>query len=427
VSIRAVALSLLLLLAAAPLAAAQSPCCDPWTDLGQSLAGASGTPDLVATGSLADGTKLSFALDGAAQGAGAWLVAGLSSLSAAFKGGVLVPAPQVLTPLATDGTGHVGLAGQWPAGLPTATTLYAQFWVQDAGGPHGFAASNAQLGTTPPPPPAGNLPADWINGSNCGGDPPIQIDQYGPNTWILRQNKCTNFEGPFMFLFFGQDKAILFDTGAGNIPIYTTVSTLVAQWAAAHGKASLPLVVAHTHGHGDHIAGDPQFAGQPGVTLVGVSQTAVAAFFGFQDWPNDIVQFQLGGRTLDIIATPGHQSAHICIYDHETALLLTGDMLYPGHLFISGAVSGGNFAKYKASAQRLVDFMADKPIAIIFGNHVEAKNTPFQFYPYPTSSQPNEHDPYLTRAHLLELNAAVQAMTTPHVEAHADFSIEPNG
>ncbi|HEX5011686.1 MAG TPA: MBL fold metallo-hydrolase [Planctomycetota bacterium] len=408
-------------------AAAQSPCCDPWTDLGQALAGASGAPTFEATGSLADGTQLVFELDGAAASAPSWLLAGFTSLAAPFKGGVMVPEPQAVVPLVTDASGHLSLVGSWPLGVPQATTLFAQFWVQDAGAPKGYAASNAQLGTTPPPPPTGSLPADWINGSNCGGDPPIQIQQYGDNTWILRQNKCTNFEGPFMFLFFGQDRGIMFDTGAGNIPIYTTVNGIVQAWATAHGKVNYPLTVAHTHSHGDHIAGDSQFAGKPDVTLVGTSQTAVAAFFGFQDWPNDIVQYELGGRTLDILAIPGHQAAHIAIFDHETCLFLTGDTLYPGHLFISGAVSQGNFAKYKASCQRMVDFVADKPIAIIWGNHVEAKNTPFQFYPYPTSSQPNEHDPYLDRAHLIELNDAVQAMTTPHVEAHADFSIEPNG
>jgi len=408
-------------------AAAQSPCCDPWTDLGQALAGASGAPSLEATGSLADGTQIVLDLDGAAPIAPTVLVAGLTTISVPFKGGVLVPSPSALVPLVTDAQGRLSLTGQWPSGVGTGTSIILQCWVQDAGGPKGFAASNAQLGTTPPPPPPGALPADWINGSNCGGDPQIQVQQYGENTWILRQSKCTNFEGPFMFLFFGQDRGIMFDTGAGSIPIYTTVNDIVQAWATAHGKVNYPLVVAHTHGHGDHVAGDSQFAGKPNVTVVGTSQAAVAAFFGFQDWPNDIVQFELGGRTLDIIATPGHQSAHITTFDHETCLLLTGDMLYPGHLFINGAVSQGNFAKYQASAQRMVDFLADKPIAIIWGNHVEAKNTPFQFYPYPTSSQPLEHDPYLFRAHLIELNDAVQAMTTPHVEEHADFRIEPNG
>ena len=38
---------------------------------------------------------------------------------------------------------------------------------------------------------------DWIHGSeNCEDnlDPPIQVVKYNSNTWILRQNKCTNYE-----------------------------------------------------------------------------------------------------------------------------------------------------------------------------------------------------------------------------------------
>lgn len=418
---------LLAALALALPAAAQGPCCDPWVDVGQSLAGASGAPSHEATGSLADGTQLVLELDDAAASSPTWLFAGVTSINAAFKGGIMVPAPQVFVPMATDGAGHISLVSSTPAGLPQGTNLFTQFWVQDAGGPKGYAASNAQQGITPPPPPASNFPADWINGSNCAGDPPIQVTQYGPNTWILRQSKCTNFEGPFMFLLFGQDRAFLLDTGANGINLFAAVNPIVQAWATAHGKVNYPLVVGHTHGHGDHVANDSEFTGKPFTTIVGTSQTAVASFFGLTNWPNEIKQYELGGRTLDIIPTPGHQAAHITVYDRETCLLFTGDMLYPGHLFISGAVSQQNFAKYKASAQRMVDYMADKPIAWVFGNHVESMNIPFQYYPYGTASQPNEHDPYLTRAHLLELNAAVQAMAVPVVEAHADFRIEPSG
>jgi len=421
-----VASAVALLLALAPGASAQV-CCDPWTDLGQSLPGTHGAPLLAASGSLADLTQVTLDLENARENAPAWLVVGLAPLNAPFKGGVLVPAPDVVLPLATNGSGILGFTASWPAGLPVGTQVRLQYWIQDAAAVEGFAASNAQLGVTPMPPPVGNFPADWIYGA-CATDPNMQVQQYGENTYIIRQSQCSNFEGPFVFLLFGQEKALLLDTGANGAQTYNYVQQVMTTWLAAHGKASIPLVVAHTHSHGDHIAGDSQFAGKPNTTLVGTSTNAVIAFWGFQNWPNDLRQFDLGGRVLDIIGIPGHQASHIAVYDHETALLLTGDTLYPGFLFISGAVSGGNFAKYKASIQRLVDFTADKPVAWIFGCHVEMKSTPFQSYPYGTNFQPLERDPQLTRQHLLELNAAVQAMgNSPHVETHADFVIQPSG
>ena len=403
-------------------------CCDPWVDLGGGLPGTGGPPSLDAVGSLADGTQLTLSVQGAAANASAVLVAGLGTIDAPFKGGVLVPALDVLLPLVTNAQGRVDLVATLPAGLPVGTPVALQAWIADAGGPAGFAATNAQLGTTPEPPPAGSFPPDWINGSSCGTEPAMQVQQYDGNTYIIRQSQCLNFEGPFVFLLFGQDRALLLDTGANGSPTKAYVDAVIAGWLAAHGKASIPLVVAHTHGHGDHVWGDSQFANQPGITLVGTGVQAVIDFWGFQDWPNDRVQYDLGGRVLDVLAIPGHQAAHIAIYDHETALLLTGDTLYPGFLFISGAVSQGNFAKYRASIQRLVDFTADKPVAWVFGCHLEMKNVPGQAYPYGTNSQPLERDPQLGREHLLELNAAVQAMgASPKVEVHDDFIIQPSG
>lgn len=116
---------------------------------------------------------------------------------------------------------------------------------------------------------------NWIHGSeNCEKniDPPIQIVKYNSNTYILRQNKCTNYEAPFMFLFFGENKALLMDTGAtkeeGIFPLYETVKGIINDWAETNGEVE--LVVAHTHKHGDHYAGDVQFKGKPNTTVIGL-------------------------------------------------------------------------------------------------------------------------------------------------------------
>jgi glyoxylase-like metal-dependent hydrolase (beta-lactamase superfamily II) len=268
----------------------------------------------------------------------------------------------------------------------------------------------------------GTFPAAWISGApNCATEPQIQVHWYNPNFCILRQSLCTNFEAPFMMLIFGTNKVMLIDTGAGGIPIASTVTGLINQWLAAHGQSSIQLIVAHTHGHGDHNAGNSQFTGLPNTTVVGTSQTQVKAFFGITNWPTQIVPYDLGGgRVLDIIPIPGHQSAHIAFYDRDTGLLLTGDTLYPGRLYISV------FSDYKASIDRLVNFTADKPVCWVLGTHIEMSDTPTVDFPIGSTSHPHEHVLQLTREHLLELQAALQAMQgNPHYEEHADFIIYP--
>jgi hypothetical protein len=121
-----------------------------WLDLGEALAGSGGVvPVLAGTGELVAGAPASIVLSHAAALAPATLVVGLTPLDAAFKGGVLVPSPDLYIVLVTGPTGGVSLVGNWPAGVPSGTQIWFQEWITDAGGPAGFAASNALMATVP--------------------------------------------------------------------------------------------------------------------------------------------------------------------------------------------------------------------------------------------------------------------------------------
>jgi len=273
-------------------------------------------------------------------------------------------------------------------------------------------------------PPLGTFPEMWINGGPaCPGEIRIQTHWYDANTVILRQSLCTNFEAPFMFLLFGEDKVLMQDTGAGGIQIYNHVKFIIDEWLEANQRESIELIVSHSHGHGDHVAGNSQFVGQPNVTMTGTSQTAVKNFFGIDNWPQDIVEYDLGGgRVLDIIPIPGHQAAHIAVYDRNTGILLTGDSLYPGRLYIS------NFNQYLASIDRLVEFVEDKPLCWVLGTHIEMSNTPGVDFPLGSLHHPDEHPLQLELSHLLQLQSALHAMNgQPQYQVFESFIIFPLG
>lgn len=120
-----------------------------WTDLGNGLAGTNGVPQLAADGTLAAGTAYSFDLSSARSNSLAVLMVGTSRIDLAFRGGTLVPSPDDLLIVATNGSGEISLAGTAPSGLPVLTDVYAQFWIADPVGPQGYAASNAVMTTTP--------------------------------------------------------------------------------------------------------------------------------------------------------------------------------------------------------------------------------------------------------------------------------------
>ena len=182
----------------------------------------------------------------------------------------------------------------------------------------------------------------WIYGSSdCAAstDPPLQSFQFDRNTFIIRQSKCQNFEAPFMYLLIGAKRALLLDSGAQprphqSCPIQETVSDILHQWQSANDRPELEIIVAHSHSHDDHTAGDYQFKGRPNTTVVPPVLDEVKAFFSLPQWPNGSSTLDLGGRTLVVFPIPGHELSHIVVYDSATHVLLTGDTLYPGLLTV---------------------------------------------------------------------------------------------
>jgi hydroxyacylglutathione hydrolase len=278
--------------------------------------------------------------------------------------------------------------------------------------------------TPPPAPPPiepGAFPQTWITGGpNCLTVPDWQIHEYNPNLYILRESGCTNYEKPFLYLFFGKEKALLIDTGAGASDAAAVTQKLLAKWLKRNQRTEIELLVVHTHAHGDHTAGDKGFDGMPHTTLIPATVEAHQKAFGIAQWPEQAGSIDLGGRIIDVIAIPGHQPAHVAYYDRQTAILHTGDHLYPGRLYVS------DWPAYVESTRRLVQFTETRPVAHIVGCHVEQSATPFLDYPVGTQYQPQEHVPELTRGTLLELMAGLDAQHGKPTRVYfRDFTIWP--
>lgn len=274
-------------------------------------------------------------------------------------------------------------------------------------------------------PVAGSLDVRWIHGSRstrANTDPKIQVHRYDPHTLVLRQSKAIHFEAPFLFLLFGNERALLLDTGAtadpALFPLRSTVDALIEEWLTEHPRPSYELVVAHTHAHSDHVAGDPQFTGRPATRVVAPDVAAVQAFFGFTGWPTEVVRFDLGGRVLDVTGIPGHHETSIAIYDPWTGILFTGDTVLPGRFYVH------DFPAFRASLDRLVQLAADRPVTHVLGCHIEMRRTPGRDYPIGARYQPDEPPLQLTVAQLAAArDAAVKVADHPGVHVFDDFII----
>ena len=179
------------------------------------------------------------------------------------------------------------------------------------------------------------------------------------------------FEEVISFLIEGDNRALLFDTGLGIGNMRRVVEQLT----------DLDIIVLNSHTHYDHIGGNYQFeiiyAMDTEYThgrAQGSSHEAVAEFLSdgwvWKDLPPEFVAgefrshpftiskivgegdtIDIGGRTLEILATPGHAPDSICLIDRENRILFTGDTFYLAPLYTH--IAAADFDDYARTAARL--------------------------------------------------------------------------
>lgn len=260
---------------------------------------------------------------------------------------------------------------------------------------------------------------DWIHGSpdceSARDDPNYQEwqqVQYLASSYVFRQNKCSNYEGPFVYLFVGLERGILIDTGAttdGGSKLLELVRNLT----------NLPVIVAHTHGHNDHHLGDRAFKTAEGTSVVDVGQSSVKSYFGFQNWPNETITIELGGREIELLPIPGHNNDDLAFYDSLSEIVITGDSLYPGRLYVR------DWAEYSESIGRLADWIESRSVTHVLGTHIEMSTTPDTDYPIGTTFQPEEHQLPLNTTDIFILRDAMEEHETPERIPLESFIVWP--
>jgi glyoxylase-like metal-dependent hydrolase (beta-lactamase superfamily II) len=285
------------------------------------------------------------------------------------------------------------------------------------------AASGGRIDFPTDHPAPGTFPQKWIHGSPSlydNKDPILQVHWYNEHTAILRENKAYNYEGCFIYLIFGNDKVILWDQGSTALrniwPLRDLIDEVVAEWCKRNGREDIELVVTNTHLHGDHYSGWNQFVDRPNTTLVGLTHEERMAFFGFSHYPEQRVEYDLGGRKLLIWGSPGHEDSELAFYDPYTQLLCTADMFYRGRCYI------GNWAKWIASMERLVKFADAFPISHLVNCHIEiAANG--DDYPRASTYQPNEPPMQMNVAELRRTYEFAKKVTAPGIYFTGDVRL----
>jgi glyoxylase-like metal-dependent hydrolase (beta-lactamase superfamily II) len=256
------------------------------------------------------------------------------------------------------------------------------------------------------------FPEHWIDGTSPD-EAKYQVHEHALRTWIIRQSLTTHYEGPFIYLLAGSERALLFDTGATDGRwLREVVDHLIGD--------DFPLVVAHSHAHGDHVAGDAAFIRRPDTEIVGHSAEAVARFFEIQDWPMSIGGIDLGERELLAIPIPGHEQSSIALYDATAGIVLTGDTILASRIYVQ------DFEELRSSVDRLISALRDREVRWVLGAHIEMTAVPGIDFGPMQPRHPNERELQLTWYHVLELQEVLDTMgDSPSYSAQDDYIVYP--
>jgi glyoxylase-like metal-dependent hydrolase (beta-lactamase superfamily II) len=213
-------------------------------------------------------------------------------------------------------------------------------------------------------------------------DPWFEVYRVAPNTFAIYEPHQA--EEVISYLIVGKRKALLFDTGMGISDMRRVTRELTP----------LPIIVLNSHTHDDHVGGNWQFdtiysmdtaftrqnakgssadaQGEigPGQICGELPKSFDAKTYRTKPWTitkfvHDFETIDLGGRFLEIMATPGHTPDAISVIDHANGLLFTGDTYYPAPIWLYRPET--DFAAYENSIKRLAALAPQ--IKLVLGAH----------------------------------------------------------
>ena len=213
-------------------------------------------------------------------------------------------------------------------------------------------------------------------------DPWFEVYKPAPGVFAIYEPHQA--EEVISYLIVGEKRALLFDTGMGIGDIKKVTSELT----------KLPIIVLNSHTHDDHVGGNWQFPdvygmdtdftrrnamgsledAQAEVTPDQLCGTLPAGFdpktYVTRPWKITAVildgdRLDLGGRKLEVLATPGHTPDAISLIDRANGLLFTGDTYYPAPIWLFRPET--DLVAYAASIRRLAALAPQ--VKLVLGAH----------------------------------------------------------
>ena len=170
-----------------------------------------------------------------------------------------------------------------------------------------------------------------------GGFLMAEIIAVDSNTWRIEDGMVR------MFVLEGEEKALLIDSGMNTPDAREIAQTLTSK----------PIELLNTHADRDHISGNgafEEFYMSPDEKDNYLRAGGSGRFIPVRE--KDVID--LGNRPLEIIDIPGHTPGSIAILDIGKRVLISGDSVQNGNIFMFGEYR--DIGKYITSMKKLLTY-----------------------------------------------------------------------
>ncbi|XLZ71024.1 MBL fold metallo-hydrolase [Massilia sp. SR12] len=161
------------------------------------------------------------------------------------------------------------------------------------------------------------------------------VEVLDDGTFIIGEPKSSQYNSSYLLA--GKERALLIDAGSGERPAGTRSMREVAE--SLTGK---PVMLMLSHFHFDHTGDLDAFDGalvlatpdlkaraEGGKLAIDASETLTGARdLRILRWVAAGEKIDLGGRAIEVRATPGHAHESVTFIDHERRYVFAGDFLY---------------------------------------------------------------------------------------------------
>ena len=194
----------------------------------------------------------------------------------------------------------------------------------------------------------------------------------------------------FIFNPFSENTFVIYDDNAKECVIIDPGCSTAGEENQLFGfidsRRLNPLMAINTHGHIDHILGNPAVKKRYGIPVAahkGVENEFLRAerqsrFFGMafngtcempDKWLKDNEIIKIGDSTLEVICTPGHAEGSISLYAEIEGWVFTGDALFNRSIGRTD-LQGGNYETLRTSIKERLFRLPDD--TTVFPGHGES-------------------------------------------------------